>query len=183
MRVIGGKFKRRSLTPPAPGSTKLRPTYDSIRENIFNLLGDRVAGASFLDLYAGAGAVGIEAISRGASRCLFVDSSAESAALVKRNCAGLGIGPETYTFVRADAPSFLRRTDAAKFAIIFFDPPYASGLFAETLKILGGMKGMPPDALVVGQSGEAVGEEACGGLELADSRRYGRTWVSIWKPA
>src|SRR5215813_11202791 len=126
MRVIAGKFRRRKLK--SPPSTQTRPTSDRLRETLFNILAPRIAGARFLDLCAGTGAVGIEALSRGAAHVTFVEQSRKMSALIDTNCEALKILNET-ELATADAFEFLRRRarkTAQPFDIIFFDPPYAA---------------------------------------------------------
>ena len=122
MRVIAGALKGRRLK--APTWDGLRPTSDKLRETLFNILAPRIAGARFLDGYAGTGAVGIEALSRGAAHVTFVDSDARAQALVADNLARCGVA-DGYAIIRgsvARALAALRATDA--FDIILLDPPY-----------------------------------------------------------
>ena len=126
MRVIAGKYRGRKLK--SPSSIQTRPTSDRLRETLFNIVAPRIEGARFLDLCAGTGAVGIEALSRGAARVIFVDRSRKMAALVGANVESLEV-PDTKTeIITAEALEFLRRHtkhQAGPFDIIFFDPPYA----------------------------------------------------------
>ena len=124
MRIIAGALKGRKLTSPRwPG---LRPTSDRLRETLFDILGARVTGAIVLDLYAGTGAVGIEALSRGASHVTFVERDPRALGLIAENLARCGVG-SGYAIIRADA----ERLDAARltglFDLIVVDPPYAEG--------------------------------------------------------
>jgi 16S rRNA (guanine966-N2)-methyltransferase len=126
MRIIAGKYRGRKLKSPTSLAT--RPTSDRLRETLFNILAPCIEGARFLDLCAGTGAVGIEALSRGASQVTFVDQSRKMAALIKENCDTLKIEDDEIELITGDASDFLRR-HANKvnqpFDIIFFDPPYA----------------------------------------------------------
>lgn len=126
MRVIAGKFRGRNLK--SPPSLRVRPTSDRLRETLFNVIAPRIEGTRFLDLCAGSGAVGIEAISRGARHATFVDQSRRMCALVASNLELCRIAAEESSVVTMEASEFLR--NAAKRAreswdIIFFDPPYA----------------------------------------------------------
>jgi 16S rRNA (guanine966-N2)-methyltransferase len=125
MRVIAGKYRGRKLKSPA--SIQTRPTSDRLREALFNILAPRIEGTRFLDLCAGTGAVGIEALSRGAARVVFVDRSREMAALIAANVESLEVTDSTEIAI-AEALEFLRRQikhQANRFDAIFFDPPYA----------------------------------------------------------
>ena len=139
MRVIAGKYRGRRLK--SPPSLQTRPTSDRLRETLFNILAPRIEGARFLDLCAGAGAVGIEALSRGAAHVTFVDQSRKICALIEANLGILAIGEDEITVINAKARTFLQRFMKAEtkpsltvgllprvtapFDIIFFDPPYA----------------------------------------------------------
>ena len=127
MRVIAGYYRGRNLR--SPPSMQVRPTSDRLRETLFNVLAPRIEGARFLDLCAGSGAVGIEALSRGASHVTFVDRSRKMCALVESNLDLCGVPEEETEVLMAEAAEFLRR-DAThkdrKWDIAFFDPPYAS---------------------------------------------------------
>jgi len=127
MRVIAGKYRGRKLK--SPPSLQTRPTSDRLRETLFNILAPRIEGARFLDLCAGTGAVGIEALSRGASRVTFVDQSRKMCALIEANLKTLNVRDEEVEVVGQKALEFLRRRakkEAGAFDIIFFDPPYAA---------------------------------------------------------
>ena len=126
MRIIAGKYRGRKLKTPT--SLQTRPTSDRLRETLFNILAPRIEGARFLDLCAGTGAVGLEALSRGVAHVTFVDQSRKMSALIKDNCDSLKIDDEAITLVTAGASDFLRRhakTSNQLFDIVFFDPPYA----------------------------------------------------------
>lgn len=140
MRVIAGKLRRRTLE--APAGLKTRPTSDRLRETLFNVLAPRMAGAHFLDLYAGSGAVGIEAASRGAEFVVLVERAAPALKVVRGNLEKLGLRDG----VRVEAVSvgtFLHRAQLEKsamhFDVVFLDPPYeAAEEYAITLGLLGG---------------------------------------------
>ena len=127
MRIIAGKFRGRKLK--GPPSLQTRPTSDRLRETLFNILAPRIEGTRFLDLCAGTGAVGIEALSRGAARVTFVDQSRKMCGLIEANLGAFEIGEEEIEIVTAEASDVLRRRirkRAESFDIIFFDPPYAA---------------------------------------------------------
>ncbi|MFC5863725.1 16S rRNA (guanine(966)-N(2))-methyltransferase RsmD [Acidicapsa dinghuensis] len=149
MRVIGGKFRSRVLAAQAGMDT--RPTSDRLRETLFNVLTqgavDRVDGGVFLDLYAGSGAVGIEALSRGAASVTFVEQGAAALRVVEKNLAGLGLDArsrrEGIRIEKAAVLRFLRggleRGGVGPFGVMFLDPPYdAAAEYAAVLELLGG---------------------------------------------
>jgi 16S rRNA (guanine(966)-N(2))-methyltransferase RsmD len=121
MRVIAGELKGRRLEAPSwPG---LRPTSDRLRETLFNVLAPRIAGARFLDAYAGTGAVGIEALSRGAAHVTFVEQDPRAVRLVEANLRRCGVG-NRYAIIRATLADALPRLARERFDIAFLDPPY-----------------------------------------------------------
>jgi len=122
MRIIGGQYRGRTLR--APKGRDVRPTTDRVREALFNLLAARRAldGARVLDLFAGTGALGLEALSRGAASALFIEQHAPTLRLAQQNAADLAI--ERAAFLRADAIAFLRRPSAERYDLAFADPPY-----------------------------------------------------------
>ena len=127
MRIIAGKYRGRNLK--SPPSLEVRPTSDRLRETLFNVIAPRIAGSSFLDLCAGSGAVGIEALSRGASHVTFVDRSRKMCALVESNLDLCRIPEDETEVVQSEALAFLKRTenrqDMEPWNIVYFDPPYA----------------------------------------------------------
>lgn len=127
MRIIAGIYRGRQLK--SPPSAQTRPTSDRLRETLFNVLAPRIKGARFLDLCAGTGAVGIEALSRGAEHVTFVDKSRRMCSLIEANTSALGIDQTEFEAVNANATDYLRRhakKERGPFDIIFFDPPYAA---------------------------------------------------------
>lgn len=129
MRVITGTARGRKLQEPKDQS--VRPTTDMVKEAIFSIVQFDVPGRRVLDLFAGTGQLGIEALSRGARECVFVDNSPASLALVRKNLAICGMEG---TVVRSDALAFLRH--AGKFDLVFVDPPYQAGLYGDVLDAL-----------------------------------------------
>jgi 16S rRNA (guanine(966)-N(2))-methyltransferase RsmD len=157
MRVIAGYFRSRVLS--APPGLDTRPTSDRLRETLFNVLAPRISGASFLDLYAGSGAVGIEAISRGASRVAFVERDPAAARVLRGNLESLHIS-EGFRVHAGSVKTFLqkRAADAGPKPdpndIVFLDPPYdAADEYASTLNLLGGSTAahLAPDAVVIAE--------------------------------
>ena len=136
MRVIAGEFRSRVLK--APGGMATRPTSDRLRETLANVLSPRMKGAHFLDLYAGSGAVGIEALSRGAAEVVFVERAAGALAVLRANLEALAIGPRAR--VRAASVGAFLAGAEDRFDVVFLDPPYeAAGEYASTLGALGGV--------------------------------------------
>jgi 16S rRNA (guanine966-N2)-methyltransferase len=132
MRIIAGAYKGRNLK--SPPSMQVRPTSDRLRETLFNIIAPRIEDARFLDLCAGSGAVGIEALSRGARHVTFVDRSRKSCQLIESNVALCRIPEEQYKIYQTTAEEFLR--DASEqWDIVFFDPPYKED-YLPTLRLL-----------------------------------------------
>ena len=150
MRIVGGRLRGRALA--APKSQAIRPTADRLRESLFNILvhayGDPVTGARVLDLFAGTGALGLEALSRGAAFALFVDNGAEARALVRENIASLGLGGATRIF-RRDAAKLGPAHPLEPFTLAFLDPPYGQELAQRALAAAHSGGWLVPGALVV----------------------------------
>jgi 16S rRNA (guanine(966)-N(2))-methyltransferase RsmD len=151
MRVVAGKYRSRPLG--ALRGLKLRPTSDRLRETLFDILGSSVEDSVFLDLYAGTGAVGIEALSRGARQVFFVESHRAGLALIRQNLESLGIvsGPE---IVAVDTLRGCQRLESRGVAadIVFLDPPYEeAGEYLQTLEFLGSSKLLAPAGLVIAE--------------------------------
>lgn len=176
MRVVGGRLRSRPIA--GPKGTGLRPTADRLREALFNILahayGDPVTGARVLDLFAGTGALGIEAVSRGASYALFVDDGVESRALLRANTETLGLGGVTRIF-RRDATKLGPCYPLEPFTLIFLDPPYGKGLAEKALAAahVGGW--LKPDALIVVEEAADAGFKAPEGFEEMERRTYDDT--------
>jgi 16S rRNA (guanine(966)-N(2))-methyltransferase RsmD len=151
VRIIAGTFRSRPLQAPAGLAT--RPTTDRLRETLFNVLAPRIASAAFLDLYAGSGAVGIEALSRSAARVTFVERAPAALKVLRANLASLGLTAGV-TIHTASAASFLRKPQPAAFDLVFLDPPYdAADEYDATLRLLGSPSStqLAPGALVIAE--------------------------------
>jgi 16S rRNA (guanine966-N2)-methyltransferase len=174
VRIIGGKFRGRALATPDGRDT--RPTADRLRQTIFDILahahGDPVADARVLDLFAGTGALGLEALSRGAAWCLFVEDAAAVRGLIRRNAESLGLTGRTRIY-RRDATRLGPIGGLAPFTLAFADPPYGRGLGEAALAAACAGNWLAPGALVVLE--EAAGAEVgpIGGLEHLETRRIG----------
>ena len=138
MRVIAGEFRSRPLAAPKGRDT--RPTSDRLRETLFNVLAPRIAGSVFLDLYAGSGAVGIEALSRGAAEAIFVESAEPALRTIRANLSSLGIRGGYALEARSVAAALKRLAEGERAVnVAFLDPPYGeSGEYDSTLNLLGG---------------------------------------------
>src|ERR1041385_5565461 len=178
MRVGGGRLKGRGIA--SPSSREIRPTADRLRESLFNILahayGDPVTGARVLDLFAGTGALGIEAISRGASFCLFVDDGAEARALIRQNVDALGLGQVTRVF-RRDATNLGAAHPVEPFGLVFLDPPYRKGLALPALTALRDGGWLLPEAIVMVEEAADATLAAPAGYEELERRTYDDTIV------
>lgn len=184
MRIIGGRARGLHLAPVGAGDAEahLRPTSDRVREAIFNLLinggyGNPLAGARVLDLFAGTGALGLEALSRGADFATFVDSGAPARALIKRNIDLMQAKDRTEVF-RLDATALPDHRGPA-FSVVFLDPPYAMGLGEIALASCRKGNWLAPGALVIWEEGSAPA--LFPGFDRLDQRKYGDTFVTILK--
>ncbi len=179
MRVIAGTLGGRRLKAPAGRVT--RPTSDRVKEALFAMLGP-LEGASVLDLFAGTGALGIEALSRGAGRAVFVERDARAIAVLKDNLAALGIGSPRAQTRRMDALAALRsaRGREETYDLLFIDPPYAQAgeAGAELSAALSPLLG-PGARVVVESDRRAPLELPVGELEIETQRRYGDTVITI----
>ena len=186
MRIIGGERRGLKLADVGAGDPEahLRPTSDRVREAIFNLLingpyCNPVTGARVLDLFAGTGALGLEALSRGAARVAFVDDGTAARALLRRNIE----------LMRAMGATDVWRRDATRmgpnrgpgYDLAFLDPPYGKGLGEKALASLIEGGWLTPEAMVVWEEGAALPPPA--GFALLDQRRYGDTFVTLLRPA
>jgi len=184
MRVVGGRLRGRALA--APKSMAIRPTADRLRESLFNILthahGDPVSGARVLDLFAGTGALGIEALSRGAAFALFVDDKAEARALLRENVAALGLGGVTRTF-RRDAAALGDAHPLEPFTLAFLDPPYGQGLAEKALAAARAGGWLAADALIVVEEAAKAGFAAPAEFHEIERRRYDESELVFLRPA
>ncbi len=183
MRVVGGRLRGRVLAPPK--SQAIRPTADRLRESLFNILthayGDPVSGARVLDLFAGTGALGIEAASRGATFVLFIDESAEARALIRENVAALGLGGASRIF-RRDATKLGPAHPLAPFSLVFLDPPYGRGLAAQALTAARAGGWLAPEALIVVEEAVKPAFTTPEGFTELERRRYDDTEFIFLRP-
>ena len=176
MRVVGGRLRSRTLA--GPKGDGLRPTADRLRESLFNILahgyGDPISGARVLDLFAGTGALGVEAISRGASYALFVDDGVEARALLRDNVESLGLGGVTRIF-RRDATKLGPVHPLEPFSLAFLDPPYGRGLAEKALASARAGGWLTPGALAVVEEAADAGFAAPDGFTELERRQYDDT--------
>lgn len=176
MRIVGGRLRGRALA--GPKSREIRPTADRLRESLFNILvhryGDPVTGARVLDLFAGTGALGLEALSRGAVFALFVDDRAEARGLIRANVAALGLGGVTKIF-RRDATRLGAAGAIGPFSLVFLDPPYGMGLAERALASARDGGWLAPGALIVVEEARAAGFAPPAGFEELERRDYDDT--------
>jgi 16S rRNA (guanine966-N2)-methyltransferase len=174
--VVGGRLRSRPIA--APKSQAVRPTSDRSRESLFNILmhayGDPVTGARVLDLFAGTGALGIEAISRGAAYALFVDDGVEARALLRDNVETLGLGGVTRIF-RRDATNLGPAHPLEPFDLMFLDPPYGKGLAEKALASARAGGWLNAGALIVVEEAADAGFAAPDGFEELERRTYDDT--------
>ncbi len=184
MRVVGGRLRGRNLA--APTSQAIRPTADRLRETLFNILahayGNPVEGARVLDLFAGTGALGIEASSRGAAFVLFVDDGAEARALLRNNVESLSLGGVTRIF-RRDATKLGPVHPLEPFSLAFLDPPYGKGLAELALASARDGGWFAPNALIVVEEAVMSKFTAPEGFTEIERRAYGETELVILRAA
>jgi 16S rRNA (guanine(966)-N(2))-methyltransferase RsmD len=181
VRIIAGEFKGRRLHTPRGLTT--RPTADQVRIALMDTLAPRLPGARLLDLFAGAGGVGLEALSRGAAHATFVEQDARAVAALRRNVETLGVGARARVLA-LDALRALARLEAegAHFDIVFLDPPYDTELTAAALTRLGAGRVAAPGAIVVAQhlTKHAPAAEI-GALVAYRARRFGETTLTFFR--
>jgi len=184
VRIVGGRLKGRNLA--APSSREIRPTADRLRESVFNILvhayDDPIQGARVLDLFAGTGALGIEAVSRGAAFTLFVDNGAEARALLRGNVEALGLGGVTKVY-RRDATDLGPAHPVEPFSLVFLDPPYAKGLADKALLSLRDGGWLTSGALLVVEEATAAAFAAPEGFAELERRAYDDTKFVFLKAA
>ena len=201
MRITGGEFGGRNLK--VPKSDAIRPTQDRVREALFNIIQCEIAGADFLDLFAGSGAVGLEALSRGAKSVTFVEANKRHLVVLKENLGSLGssrvgegsskvgIGAarpmvtlDDTTVVAADAYRWIERYSGPGFTIGFADPPYALGEekgYASVLATLAERGVIRPSGLFIAEMTAVQKAEETPGWELVRDRVYGKTRICMWR--
>ncbi|MBX7245880.1 MAG: 16S rRNA (guanine(966)-N(2))-methyltransferase RsmD [Candidatus Sumerlaeaceae bacterium] len=187
MRIIAGDNKGFVLKTPAGMET--RPTLSRVRESLFSIIQHDIAGARVADLYAGSGALGFEALSRGAESCVFVEKSRGALEVVRANAKKLRVedrsriaGEDVLRFLRKFSVELEQAGTIGRLTLVFLDPPYGDGIASRTLDALGETPLMAPEALVVAQCGaqEKVPDRS-GALVLVRSQRYGETALHFYR--
>lgn len=185
MRIVGGRFRGRAIA--APSHDGLRPTADRVRESVFNILLHGVdaftlEAARVIDLFAGTGALGLEALSRGAGYCLFVEEAAEARALIRANVEAMGLTGVTKIY-RRDATSLGPAQTHQPFNLAFLDPPYGRGLAERGLVSLRDGGWLTPGAIAVVEERASVTLALPEGFAEVDRRTYGDTQVLFLRAA
>lgn len=177
MRVIGGRFRGTRLHPPK--GIEIRPTADRLRESIFNILGGRLHSKCALDLYAGTGAMGIEALSRGAMHAVFIDKDPRALELIRRNIAKVRAGEQTTIIPWDIARNLQCLCDFDGFDLVFIDPPYRKHLIHRTLINLQSAKIRFNTVIVEHDAEVSIEQLLPSDFVLRDQRRHGKTLVSF----
>lgn len=181
MRIVAGRFRGRPLA--APKSDAIRPTADRTRESLFNILAARAGmdGLRVIDLFAGTGALGLEAMSRGTAFALFVETSAEGRALLRTNIEAFGLQGATKLF-RRDATDLGAPGTMEPFDLAFADPPYGKGLGERAAASLLAGGWLRPGALLALEERTDAAPATLPGYETLDTRRFGETTIGIFSP-
>ncbi len=173
MRVVGGIYRSRKLV--GFDGLDVRPTADRVKESLFNILGNKIIGASFLDAFAGTGGMGIEAVSRGADFVEFVDCADKSVSIIQKNLKNLGLSNKV---IKSDTLSYLKKSQP--FDIVFIDPPYKGELGKNALEIIGERGLLTDNGIAVYEHEEPFSGEI-NGLAVYDERKYGRAYLTFFK--
>lgn len=180
MRIVGGAFRGRPLATPKTNA--IRPTTDRAREAVFNVLAhryaDRLDGARVLDLFAGTGALGLEALSRGASHAVFIEESAEGRGLIRTNVEAFGLSGRTKIF-RRDATKLGEAGTLQPFDLVFADPPYGKGLGELALSAARDGGWLKPGALCLVEEAASTPFQPPAGFTLDERRDYGDTTIAF----
>jgi len=183
VRIIAGELRGRRLQTPK--GRNIRPTSDRVREAIFNVIAAWVAEANVLDLFAGTGALGLEALSRGAARATFVDNHSEAIRLIKENISLCGVKDRTVVMHREILPSLsvlaAQPANSARFDLVFLDPPYGKNQVPAVLELLTALNLVPTTAVaVVEHHRQDAIPSRCGNWHKTKERRYGDTVISYF---
>jgi len=182
MRILGGTFKGRNLQTLV--SDGCRPAMAVVREAVFNMLAARgveLAGARVLDIFAGTGSLGFEALSRGAHFVRFIEANKSLARRVADNARALGLSPASFSAAPASALTFLSRPPSEPFHLAFVDPPYGQNLLQPVLMLLTKKLWLTPDALVAAEVERSLTPNDCPAcLELSADRLFGQTRILLW---
>ena len=176
MRIIGGKYRGRVLATFE--GEAVRPTADRVKESLFNILANRMYGATVLDLFCGSGSLGLESLSRGASKVVFNDAAKTSVEILRKNLKKLGVGEEATVSCRDY--SLCLDFMASPFDLIFLDPPYAIDAGEKALQKIA-QKGLLSKNGIAVYERDRLFEGEIEGLEVFDSRKYGKTYLTFFR--
>ena len=174
MRVVSGSARGRRLQP-VPGMNT-RPTTDRVKENVFNLIQDHVRDADVLDLFAGTGQLGIEALSRGAAHCDFIEHNGTAYNVVSKNVQTARV-QDRASLHRVEARDFLAKAAAKKYSLIFLDPPYGGTILENALSGIERFDILSANGIIICES--AVEDRFAHGFEVVRERRYGATMITV----
>lgn len=184
MRVISGCYKRRLLTTLF-GNNITRPTSDRVKENIFNIISNEISDAIVFDLFAGSGAIGIEALSRGAKAVVFVESNKEAIEIIKKNLSNLNISENNYIIINKDVTNFLNsNTSSFKADIVIADPPYSSEWYETAISEIENSNICNSNCTVIFEmpsNGKIRLKSHLNNWNMDDERKYGKTKLEIWR--
>ena len=180
LRVIGGILKGRRLDT-LPGES-IRPTGDRVREALFDILGQKVSGAAFLDIYAGTGAIGIEALSRGAREVTFIESDAAAADLIHANLSRSAAEPARARVIAREATQAVALLDREqlRFDFIYLDPPYQGGVLELGLRAVASSRLLKKAVIVIAEHEASAEPPSCPGLSAYRTARYGRAAITFY---
>ena len=178
MRVISGSARGRKLLAPPGDST--RPTSDRAKEALFNIINIQIRGKAVLDLFSGSGALGIEALSRGATFCIFVEKNAVAADIIRKNLTSSGFTDKSAVFV-CNVYDFLKTCDKT-FDFIFMDPPYGKNLIPPAIQLIAEKKLLAGSGTIVAEteSNEILPDDICK-ISLSERRKYGKALLNFYK--
>jgi 16S rRNA (guanine(966)-N(2))-methyltransferase RsmD len=182
VRITSGEFGGRNLFVPKTGD--IRPTQERVREALFSMLQTEVPGCDFLDLFAGSGSSGLEALSRGARTATFVEINPKHIAVIRRNIELLRIADNAQTIIRADVYKWLERYSGEGFSIVFADPPYALGEekgYFRVLELLALRSIVRPGGVFAAEMVSSQKTESVSGWEMFRERDYGKTRLVLWR--
>jgi 16S rRNA (guanine966-N2)-methyltransferase len=180
VRLTGGELCGRLIA--APKGTSTRPTQDRVRESLFAILGNRINGAIVLDMFAGSGSLGFEALSRGADFCTFIEKSIKTSDLIEANAKALGVSDKCRVITSDSVENQRLWKLYAPFSLVFVDPPYSSGIYSaalETLLDAGVLK--PLGIVIVEREKSLLLPQIMGNLKLKRSEKYGATFVDFYQ--
>lgn len=176
MRIIAGSRKGHKLMEF--DGMKVRPTTDRVKESMFNLIQDYIAGGTILDLFAGTGALTFEALSRGACRAVCTDVDINSINIIRKNADALNFA--NLEIVNKDAQSYIK-SSAEKFSVIFLDPPYNKGFIKPVIEDILKYSLLDDNGIIVLESDSVDEHNEISGLEIIKQRKYGRTYITVYQ--